>query len=382
MNVLVVVGVTLLLLAIIVPAILNARDAARMTQSRNNLKQVGLAFHNYHDVYSCFPLGAGANSNGDATHGWTLGILPCLDQSSFYSMVDANFPWDHPVNEYLFQQILPHAFDMPGAKATRTSEGYGLTHYMANPNVCHRRSCVSISQMTSGTSNNWLCGEVSGNYQPWGYPFNWRPLSLPFNSGPNSYGRPTGEGTQICFADGSVRLLANAVSGEVVDALKTAPPVAANEDTSVPDRHFVTGAFAAPRIDTVPLGESQDPRKPKFYAFVRFDSNDGPETATFSWPSKGDEAIETSAHIALLQKKYPKLRHLVARRWSISDSDAQILQGFSQLQTLHVSKIEITRPGLQQLQSLTQLTTLVGSATEEQAAAIAEELPDVEFFRR
>jgi len=381
LNVLVPAGVIVLLLAVIIPAILNVRDAAGMTQSRNNLKQLGLGFHNYHDVYSCFPLGASTNSGGEITSGWTIGCLPYLDQSAIYNMFDMSLPWDHPANGYLFQHSRYPVFQMPGAAATRTSDGYWLTHYMANPNVCNRRTCVSISQMTSGISNHWFCGEVAGNYQPWGYPFNWRRLSLPFNSGPDSYGRPIGKGTQICFADGSVRLLANNVDSEVVNSLRTAPPIALDEDTALPDRRFETRDFVERRIDTIPLGESQDPREPELYAFVRFAPDNNPEIATFSLPSKGDDAVETSAHIATLQKKYPNLRYLVARRWSVSDDDVNILSGFTRLETLHVSKIEMTRSGLQRLRSLEKLTTLVGVASDQQQELIAETLPDVEFIR-
>ena len=241
-NVLVVMGIVLVLLAVFIPAVQNARNAARLTQSRNHLKQQGLAFHNYHDVYSCFPLGASTNSRGDAMHGCITRCLPYLESLALYSMLAMELP----ANESLFRYTGYAVFRMPSIDAMRTSEGYWLTHYMANPNVCHRNSSISISQMTSKTSNNWLFGEVSGNHQPLGYPFNWRPLSLPFNKGDNSYGRPTGEGTQICLADGSVRFLANTIAAKVVASLTNAPPVAVDEATSVPVRQFLIGDFVEP----------------------------------------------------------------------------------------------------------------------------------------
>lgn len=83
MNVLVPAGVIVTVLALLVPAIQDARNAARRTPSRNNLKQVGLAFHNYHDVYGCFPLGASVDSHGKATHGWTTRCTPYLESSPF-----------------------------------------------------------------------------------------------------------------------------------------------------------------------------------------------------------------------------------------------------------------------------------------------------------
>lgn len=68
----VVMAILLLLVALLIPAILQAREAARRTQCKNNLKQLGLALHNYHDTHNLFPPGYVIGQN-DVYHGWGWG---------------------------------------------------------------------------------------------------------------------------------------------------------------------------------------------------------------------------------------------------------------------------------------------------------------------
>src|SRR5262245_6989181 len=99
----VVIGVVLVGLVLFVPAIQQAREAARRSQSKNNLKQFGLALHNYHDALNCFPPGGTFDSAGRGHHGWCGMIVSYLDASPLYSQIDSSEPWDSPHNAAWFR---------------------------------------------------------------------------------------------------------------------------------------------------------------------------------------------------------------------------------------------------------------------------------------
>ena len=85
-ELLVVIAIIAVLIALLLPAVQQAREAARRTQCKNNLKQIGLALHNYHDTFSQFPSGFGVtarNSSGGERwgHSQWVTLLPYVDQA-------------------------------------------------------------------------------------------------------------------------------------------------------------------------------------------------------------------------------------------------------------------------------------------------------------
>jgi len=241
-------GVFLLLIALISPAIQHSRTQARKTTAKNNLKQIGLAQHNYHDTFRCFPPGGVIRQDGTAMHGWLSMLQPFLDASPLYSMTRFSEPWDSPQNIQVYEHSIP-VFQLPERDMGLTSGGYGVTCLMGNPHLLHRNHSVRLREITKGSSHTWIAGEVAGNFQPWGYPFNWRPLGTKICDGPDSFGQLTWDGAHLLLADGSIHFYSSQTAPEILQALAEAPPIATRTQTAVPDRTFTIGDYAWETID-------------------------------------------------------------------------------------------------------------------------------------
>src|SRR4029450_4034674 len=120
-ELLVVIAIIAVLVSLLLPAVQQAREAARTAQCKNNLKQIGLALHNYHDIHNVLPPsylylpgGGGLQgppdpTNGDAGPGWAwaMMILPQMEQTSLYESFNVNIPcWD-PANAASARVPLP-----------------------------------------------------------------------------------------------------------------------------------------------------------------------------------------------------------------------------------------------------------------------------------
>jgi prepilin-type N-terminal cleavage/methylation domain-containing protein/prepilin-type processing-associated H-X9-DG protein len=113
-ELLVVIAIIAILIALLLPAVQQAREAARRTQCRNNLKQLGLALHNYHDIYSSFPKGAYWPVNGSPWHGrgWMVSILPQIDQGPLFNLYNNTVTYDNGANATVRNTKIP-AFTCP-----------------------------------------------------------------------------------------------------------------------------------------------------------------------------------------------------------------------------------------------------------------------------
>ena len=103
-ELLVVIAIIAVLVAILLPAIQQAREAARRSQCANNLKQFGIALHNYHEAHGMFPLGINPSVyDSGATYAWrgfsahTM-LLPYMDQAGIYNQLNFNLLYDAAPN--------------------------------------------------------------------------------------------------------------------------------------------------------------------------------------------------------------------------------------------------------------------------------------------
>src|SRR5688572_28345613 len=83
-ELLVVIAIIGVLVALLLPAVQAAREAARTAQCTNNLKQIGIALHNYHDTLQTLPSGWIMKAGNEAEWGWTTFILPYAEQQPLY----------------------------------------------------------------------------------------------------------------------------------------------------------------------------------------------------------------------------------------------------------------------------------------------------------
>ena len=184
-ELLVVIAIIAILIALLLPAVQQAREAARRTQCRNNLKQIGLALHNYESTHGVLPPGhvRGAGPNFPAHLTWGFQLLPYLDQNAVYELID-------PTNQYMggctpnggVMETRVGAYLCPSdTEAEPVLTCFGRINYVANTGIGHLRkenipshqtgifyqvSSVRLRDVSDGTSNTVCISEtitVQGN---------------------------------------------------------------------------------------------------------------------------------------------------------------------------------------------------------------------------
>jgi len=197
------------------------REPVYRTQSANNLHQIGLACHNYHDTFKQLPPGGTFDPEGHMLHGWQTMLLPYLEEDAVYNQINLRLPWTHPDNAAAFQKRIPSYLN-PGVDDQQDHNGFYLTHYSANVRVIGGNVPRSFKDIPDGTANTILGGEVAGNFKPCGYPANWRDPAQGINKTPNGFGGPwNSKGVNFVFADGSVRFIKEDIDPATLKALST-----------------------------------------------------------------------------------------------------------------------------------------------------------------
>jgi len=221
--------VGLIAIALILPAIPQERGGGPRSYLKNDLKQMGIAIHNYHDTDQSLPVST-RSSEGAAMHGWQTSILPFVEQFELYESIDLSQPWDSPVNRQAFQTVVPGYLRRRGDhnlprktvfQDVDPDTGYALTNFSANKNVIDFAPAMTFLQITDGLSNTLLMGEIRDNSPPWGQPGNGRDLTLGINKSPQGFGGYRNDGASFMLADGAVRFLGEKIDLKLLEALAT-----------------------------------------------------------------------------------------------------------------------------------------------------------------
>lgn len=280
-ELLVVIAIIGIMVGLLLPAVQAAREAARRMSCQNNLKQIGLAIHNYDSAFKQFP---NVNANNTLTGGSLFtAILPLIEKSSEFALYNFNLPNNHPSNVAVTGQTIPFFLcpsspmrrQVPGCDADggRAAGNYASSigsrdynpywAFSGQPRPSLNGAIVyndtverttTFRDILDGTAQTLMIGETaynlpdyrftSGNcvgqsrfsFTYWSNPFPGstaittqyafnpknRPGGAPYNANwVRSFRSDHAGGVQFCFVDGSIHFITDSIDARILDALAT-----------------------------------------------------------------------------------------------------------------------------------------------------------------
>lgn len=207
-----------LFLGVAMPAVPASREAAKRAQCVNNLKQIGLAYHNYHAANNVFPAPAIADKDGKPLLSWRVALLPYLEQQELYNKFKLDEPWDSPNNKALIKEM-PNVYLCPDRK--NPQEGTTTYRVFVGPEAMFQEGQgTPLQAITDGTSNTILVTEAT-DAATWTKPDSDLKFDPKAKPSLNGAGSPHPGGFNVLFGDGAVRFISSNVALDVWKALIT-----------------------------------------------------------------------------------------------------------------------------------------------------------------
>ncbi|QDV57290.1 DUF1559 domain-containing protein [Rosistilla oblonga] len=199
---------------LLIPAVQGAQMSAQGMSGMNNLKQIALAMHNYHDTYATLP-GRRVRPDGKPTGlSWRVHVLPFLEQTELYEQFRLDEPWDSDHNKALIEKM-PAVFASPGIELPA-----GKTIYLTldgSGTLMQNDSATRFRDITDGLSNTIMAVEANPDQAVvWTKPDD---LAYDPQQPLVGLGQSRPEGFYIMLADGAVRLQSADVDPKTVAAM-------------------------------------------------------------------------------------------------------------------------------------------------------------------
>lgn len=208
-------GVAALLLAVRMP-----RLGSENAHCQNNLRQIGLALHNYHDVYNTFPPAYIPDAAGKPMHSWRVLILPFLEEQALYKDYDFSEPWDGPNNSRLLARM-PAIYACPSQANVPGNTNTSYVAVFGEHCIFRGAEPVAMRDILDGTSNTLMVGEAADADIPWMKPEDIDIALHPTLGDMTGFSSDHKEGVPFLLGDCSVRFVPLTINPVTLKALFT-----------------------------------------------------------------------------------------------------------------------------------------------------------------
>jgi len=194
--------------------------ASGKAASQNNLKQIMIALHNYHDSWGKFPPAVVSDEYGKPLYSWRVLILPYLEQKALYDRFDKTKAWDDPANLSVSNTMLG-VFRSP---LDSTLEVSGTSYFvLVGPHTAFPPDRPSgLTEITDGTSNTVGVVELKGISGSWAAPIDPKIDSIALSIGPTpGQLNPNGKDLNVALCDGSTRTLSASTPPQLLTLMFT-----------------------------------------------------------------------------------------------------------------------------------------------------------------
>jgi hypothetical protein len=210
------------LIALLLPAVQAAREAARRAQCTNNVKQTALAFQTHADIFKQFPAAFGTEANGESPRSWRIDLLPYMESRAVYDQYRKDEAWNGPMNSQLAAQMPLGYRCISDGTSPPTNTDYAVIY--GNGAMFDANQPCPLMAVRDGLSLTLMVVEASGANIHWMEPrdLEFAKMQCVINGpGGNEISSHHPGSAVVGFGDASARALSTSIAPQVLRALIT-----------------------------------------------------------------------------------------------------------------------------------------------------------------